>query len=263
MNTIKSETHLPTFKVVIPARYASQRFPAKPLSKILGKPLIQYTYENAMHSGADEVIVASDDNRIVDCVRDFGGVACLSSSRHKTGSDRCAEIAELRQWDDNQVVVDLQGDEPLLSPQDIRTAVKGLVANPDADVATLASAVAVEQLTSDSVVSVVCDNEHFALYFSRAVLPAGAKMGLHHIGIYVYYCSSLKHFAALAQPEIEQSECLEQLRILWYGGVIYVGMASSLAHVAVDTEADMIKLRKILEESDETSRNRIYDFEKH
>ena len=249
MNTIKSETSLPNFKVVIPARYASRRFPGKPLHKILGKPLIQYSYENAVRSGADEVIVASDDKRIVDCVRGFGGIACLSSMTHKTGSDRSAEIAETRQWEDNQVVVNLQGDEPLLSPQDICSAVQCLVAHPNADVATLAAEVAIEELAADNIVSVVCDHEHFALYFSRAVLPTGAKTGLHHIGIYVYYCNSLKHFASLAQPEIEQSECLEQLRVLWYGGAIYVGMVSSAAHVGVDTEADVLKLEEILTRS--------------
>lgn len=249
MSIIKnSVAPLPNFKIVIPARYASQRFPGKPLYKILAKPLIQYTYENAQRSGADEVIVASDDRRIIDCVNGFGGVACLTSPTHKTGSDRCAEIAELKEWDDDQIVVNLQGDEPLLGAQDIRTAVEGLCAHPSAEVATLAARVASEALQSDSVVSVVCDNRQFALYFSRAVLPRGSKKSLHHIGIYVYYCNSLKKFASLAQPEMEQSECLEQLRVLWYGGAIYVGTVLSTTHVGIDTEADMIKLEKILTE---------------
>ena len=250
MSTIKrNEPPLPDFKVVIPARYASQRFPGKPLHKIFAKPLIQYTYENAIRSGAGEVIVASDDRRITDCVHDFGGVACLSSSAHKTGSDRCAEIAETGNWNDEQIVVNLQGDEPLLGPQDIRTAVQYLCAHPGTDVATLAAQVPAKALASDSVVSVVCDNKQFALYFSRAGLPAGGKTGLHHIGIYVYYCSFLKHFASLAQPEIELNECLEQLRVLWYGGTIYVGVVSASSHVSVDTEADVPKLEKMLQRS--------------
>ncbi|MBC6414739.1 MAG: 3-deoxy-manno-octulosonate cytidylyltransferase [Chromatiales bacterium] len=253
MNTIKNATNLPNFKVVIPARYASQRFPGKPLYRILGKPLIQYTYENAARSGADEVIVASDDYRIIDCVRGFGGIACVTSVAHKTGSDRSAEVADIKQWDDNQIVVNLQSDEPLLSPQDIRTAVQCLVSHPSVDIATLATEVAAEELASDNVVSVVCDNECFALYFSRAVLPVGAKMGLQHIGIYVYYCSYLKHFASLAQPHIEQSESLEQLRVLWYGGTIKVEKVSSFAHVAVDTEADVVKLEKMLTSHSSTS----------
>ena len=247
MSTIKrNEPPLPDFKVVIPARYASQRFPSKPLHKIFAKPLIQYTYENAVQSGASEVIIASDDQRIVDCVHDFGGVACLSSPTHKTGSDRCAEIAETRKWRDEQIVVNLQGDEPLLSPQDIRTAVACLVTHPNADVATLAAQVSAEDLASDSVVSVVCDSKQFALYFSRAVLPSRGKTGLHHIGIYVYCCNFLKHFAALAQPETELSESLEQLRVLWHGGTIYVGIVSPSSHIAVDTEADVPKLEKML-----------------
>ena len=245
----KSELPLPDFKVIIPARYASQRFPGKPLHKILGKPLIQYTYENAVRSGATEVIVASDDERIVDCVQGFGGIACLSSPAHKTGSDRCAEIAETREWKDDQLVVNLQGDEPLLSPQDIRTAVECLSKHPAAAAATLAAEVSAEDLASDSVVSVVCDSTHFALYFSRAVLPAGSKTGLHHIGIYVYHCNALKYFSSLAQPKIEENECLEQLRILWYGGAIYVGVVSEAAHIAVDTEADVLKLKKMLKGS--------------
>ena len=249
MSTTKRNGHpLPDFKVIIPARYASQRFPGKPLHKILGKPLIQYTYENALQSGASEVIVASDDQRIIDCVRDFGGVAYLSSPTHKTGSDRCAEIAETAKWKDEQIVVNLQGDEPLLSPQDIGTAVACLDTHADADAATLAAQVPAKDLAPDSVVSVVCDSKQFALYFSRAALPAGGKKGLHHIGIYVYYCNFLKHFASLAQPETELSESLEQLRVLWYGGTIYVGIVSSSSHVAVDTEADVPKLEKMLQE---------------
>ena len=255
MSTIKNKEPLPDFKIIIPARYASQRFPGKPLHKILGKPLIQYTYENALRSGADEVIVASDDERIIDCVRGFGGVACLSSATHKTGSDRSAEIAANEQWRDDQIIVNLQGDEPLLSPQDIRSAVECLAAHPHADVATLAAEVAVEDLAADSVVSVVCDSKHFALYFSRAVLAKSSKTGLHHIGIYVYYCNSLKHFASLAQPEIERSECLEQLRVLWHGGAIYVGVVSPSSHVAIDTEADVLKLEDILRTLNDTPRN--------
>ncbi len=250
MSIIKSNgPSLPNFKVVIPARYASQRFPGKPLHKIFAKPLIQYTYENAVQSGADEVIVASDDQRIIDCVHRFGGIACLSSPAHKTGSDRCAEIAVAKKWKDEQIVVNLQGDEPLLSPQDIRTAVQCLWMHPGADVATLATQVSAEDLASDSVVSVVCDSKQFALYFSRAGLPAGAKTGLHHIGIYVYYCNFLKHFASLAQAEIELSECLEQLRVLWHGGTIYVGVVSTSSHISVDTEADVPKLEKMLQGS--------------
>ena len=255
MSTIKNKTLLPNFKVVIPARYASQRLPGKPLHKILGKPLIQYTYENATQSGADEVIVASDDQRIVDCVREFGGSACLSSTAHKTGSDRSAEIAASRQWANDQIIVNLQSDEPLLSPQNIRSAVECLAAHPDADVATLAAEVGAEDLASDSAVSVVCDSKHFALYFSRAVLPAGSKTGLHHIGIYVYYCNSLKHFASLAQPKTEQSECLEQLRVLWYGGAIYVRVVSETTHIAVDTEADVLKLETMLRDLNKSPPN--------
>ena len=169
MSTTKRNGHpLPDFKVIIPARYASQRFPGKPLHKILGKPLIQYTYENALQSGASEVIVASDDQRIIDCVRDFGGVAYLSSPTHKTGSDRCAEIAETAKWKDEQIVVNLQGDEPLLSPQDIGTAVACLDTHADVNAATLAAQVPAKDLAPDSVVSVVCDSKQFALYFSRA-----------------------------------------------------------------------------------------------
>ena len=250
MSTIKrNEPPLPNFKVVIPARYASQRFPGKPLYEICGKPLIQHTYENAVQSGADEVIVASDDQRIIDCVDGFGGVACLSSPTHKTGSDRCAEIAETGKWSDEQIVVNLQGDEPLLSPRDIRTAVACLDTHPGNDVATLAIQVPAKDLASNDVVSVVCDSKQFALYFSRAGLPAGGETGLHHIGIYVYHCNFLKHFASLAQPQIELNECLEQLRVLWYGGTIYVGMVSASSHVSVDTEVDVPKLEKMLEGS--------------
>ena len=248
MNTIKRNgPPLPDFKVVIPARYGSQRFPGKPLYKIFAKPIIQYTYESAVRSGANEVIVASDDQRIIACVHGFGGVACLSSPMHKTGGDRCAEIAQTRKWKDEQIVVNLQGDEPLLSPQDIRNAVECLGAHPGTDVATLAAQVSAGDLAPDSVVSVVCDSRQFALYFSRAVLPAGGKTGLHHIGIYVYYCKFLKYFASLAQPEAELIESLEQLRVLWYGGTIYVGVVSASSHISVDTEADIPKLEKMLQ----------------
>lgn len=247
MRITKAKIQPTNFKVVIPARYQSRRFPGKPLCQLSGKPLIQHVYECASRSGASEVIVATDDQRIVDCVSQFGGESMLTSASSLTGSDRVAELVTLKGWADSDIIVNWQGDEPFLNAQDIQKAVAGLVEHPQANIATLALQVPSADLTGDNVVCAICDESYFALYFSRAIIPVDNGYGLRHIGIYVYCCAYLKYFASLERPPIEVRESLEQLRTLWHRGRIYVALATSSSHVSIDTQADLVEAEKILE----------------
>ena len=247
MSTTETKHPKVHFKVVIPARYQSRRLRGKPLCLLSGKPLIQHVYQRALESDADEVVVASDDPRIIDCVSAFGGHAVLTSSSPDTGSDRVAELAAMKGWADSDIVVNWQGDEPFLSPQDIQKAVVALVQQPQADIATLAVVASPTDLASADAVSVVCNQDNFALYFSRAIIPCGDGGGLRHMGVYVYHCAYLRHFAALQRPQIELRESLEQLRALWHGGQIYVAQATASRHVAIDTPADLLQAEKLLE----------------
>ena len=247
MNATGRKRRTPDFKVVIPARYSSQRLPGKPLLDLAGLPLIQRVHRNAAHSGADEVIVATDDRRIAECVGNFGGEVCLTSTAHACGSDRVAEVAALRGWPDDQVVVNVQGDEPFLAPDDIAMAAAHLADNTDAACATLAvkqtSAVARKDRNK---VKVVCDAAGFALYFSRSAIPAGEGEWLCHLGIYAYRHADLKRFGGLAPCELERREGLEQLRMLWHGDRIRVAIATLPQYLGIDTEEDLAEAAILL-----------------
>jgi 3-deoxy-manno-octulosonate cytidylyltransferase (CMP-KDO synthetase) len=240
------------FIVVIPARYASTRLPGKPLKDIAGKPMIQWVYEQAAASGASEVIVATDDERIAAACRGFGAPVELTSTEHASGTDRIAELARRFGWDDQQIVVNVQGDEPLISPLCIAQTARLLAWHPLAVIATLTSPLEGEHEFRDpNYVKVVTDRGGWALYFSRAPIPwprdGGKPAVRRHIGLYAYRAGGLKAISAAPPCALEETERLEQLRALWLGYKIIVADAVEPPSPHVDTEEDLLKIRRLLE----------------
>ncbi|MDJ0918877.1 MAG: 3-deoxy-manno-octulosonate cytidylyltransferase [Woeseiaceae bacterium] len=240
------------FVVVIPSRYESTRLPGKPLRDIYGKPMIQHVVERGSESGAREVIVATDDDRIAEVVEGFGGSVCMTGTHHQSGTERIAEVADLCDWSDDTIVVNLQGDEPAMPPQLIDLAA-GLLADGGADIATLASPVqSAEDFENPNVVKVVRDYSGHALYFSRAAIPfprdesTAIEAALQHHGIYAYRCRALRAFVEAEASPLERTEQLEQLRALSMGMTIAVGIPDIRPGTGVDTEADLAEAEKAL-----------------
>jgi 3-deoxy-manno-octulosonate cytidylyltransferase (CMP-KDO synthetase) len=249
------------YRVVIPARFGSTRLPGKPLLLLAGKPMIQWVYERARRSGAGQVIVATDDERIAQLVRELGGEAYVTAITHASGSDRIAEVARRERWPDADLIVNLQGDEPLM-PEALIDQVAALLAdNPGADLATLSVPLeSVAALLDPNVVKVVTDGAQRALYFSRAPIPwsrdgaqggrlsqssyAGAR---RHLGLYAYRVAALLRLAALPPSPLEQLEKLEQLRALEHGMDIRVGRAVVAAGPDVNTAQDLAAVAALLE----------------
>ena len=236
------------FIVVIPARYASVRLPGKALRDIRGRPMIQHVYERGKESGATKVVIATDDERIAEAAEDFGAVVCMTGDHHQSGTERIAEVADLMDWEDQQVVVNLQGDEPAMPPQLIDQCAS-LLDDATADIATLASPFKnQEDFENPNCVKVVRDVNDHAIYFSRASIPysrdegsetRAASAALHHHGIYAYRCGVLRRFVASAPSELEMCEQLEQLRALSLGMTIAVGVPPMRPGTGVDTEEDL------------------------
>jgi 3-deoxy-manno-octulosonate cytidylyltransferase (CMP-KDO synthetase) len=239
------------FKVVIPARYSSTRLPAKPLVDLGGRPMIQWVVEAACRSAAEEVLVATDDERIAAAARDprapARSLAVMTRADHLSGTDRIAEIAQTRAWDGRTIVVNVQGDEPQLDPTAV-DLLADLMRNPASDMATLAVPItSADVYLSPNVVKVVCDDRGRALYFSRSPIPmvrdgepdfaARPARFLQHLGVYAYRRDFLLRIAATPPHPLEQSEKLEQLRVLGTGGTITVGTVAE-AHRGIDTPAD-------------------------
>lgn len=239
--------------LVIPTRYASTRLPAKALRLLKGKPLVQHVYERAIQAQAAfaTIVVATDDQRIQEVCESFGATVCMTSTAHETGSDRLAEVVQMYGWADEQVVVNLQGDEPLTPVENLYQLANNLQAHPEAMIATLATPLQNEhELADPNIVKVVKDINGLALYFSRAQIPfqrdaakAGSypasHYGLRHVGMYAYRAEFLKAFAGLEPCLLEQLEKLEQLRALYYGYRIHVDLARTIPGPGVDTEADL------------------------
>jgi 3-deoxy-manno-octulosonate cytidylyltransferase (CMP-KDO synthetase) len=241
------------FRVVIPARYASTRLPGKALVTIAGKPMIQWVYERACASGAREVLIATDDLLIVSAAHAFGAEAVMTAPTHRSGTDRIAEVAQLRSWADADLVVNVQGDEPLIPPALINQVGTLLETNPSAQIATLASAIgSISEFMDPNAVKVVADARGRALYFSRAPIPwerDGAVAGVvsqrcfsgarRHVGIYGYRVGALLKLAALEPSPLEQLEKLEQLRALENGLEIRVANCLEPPGPDVNTAADL------------------------
>ncbi len=246
------------FFVAIPARYGSTRLPGKPLRLIAGEPMIVHVARRARAAGAEEVIVATDDSRIVAALTQTDVRVCLTRTDHVCGSDRLAECAELLAWPDNSIVVNLQGDEPLAPASGIRAVAEALAESP-APMATLATRIKFrEELLNPNCVKVVCDVNGSARYFSRAPIPyprdaltsTGSELPdalfLRHIGIYAYRAEFLRRFAALEPTPLEQLESLEQLRALEHGFSIAVGIAPEAFPAGIDTEEDLCRVNGLL-----------------
>ena len=241
-----------TFIVVIPARYASTRLPGKPLENIAGKPMIEWVYRQAAKSGAAEVVVATDDERIAAVCRAFGAPVELTSPEHASGTDRIAELARRFEWPDEQIVVNVQGDEPLISPVCIAQTATLLGSHPEAAIATLVTPLRSEaEFRDPNVAKVVTDQHGWALYFSRAPIPwprdGGMPEAMRHIGLYAYRAGGLRALSASPPCALEQVEKLEQLRALWLGLRIVVATAVEPPSPAVDTPEDLAKVRRHLE----------------
>ncbi len=244
------------FVVVIPARYASVRLPGKPLRPIAGEPMIQHVHRLAMQSKADEVWIATDDERIEATTRGFGANVCMTSADHHSGTERLAEVCELQSWPDDLVVVNLQGDEPLLPPVLIDECA-ALLEDDSVGMGTLASPMETdEDLRNPNVAKIVIDQHDNALYFSRAPIPYSRdehtdkltmQIALRHHGIYAYRCAVLRQLIAAGPCDMEQCEKLEQLRALWLGITVRVGRASVRPGPGVDTEEDIAAVEDALE----------------
>lgn len=247
------------FTVLIPARFTSTRLPGKPLADIAGKPMVVRVAERAVEAGAQQVVVATDDERIKVAVEASGVAACLTSVDHPTGTDRLAEAAKLLALDDETIVVNVQGDEPLLSPALIRAVAELLAAHPEAAIATACHPIAdAAEAFNPNVVKVVLDHERHALYFSRATIPwardafAGGPTDVpaglplyRHYGLYAYRVGFLLRFPALAPAPIERFEALEQLRALWHGFRIVVEITAGTPAPGVDTPEDLERVRAL------------------
>lgn len=240
------------FKVVIPARLDSTRLPRKVLRELHGRPMIQWVWDAARGSGAEDVVIATDSAEVQKTCAAFGAAVALTSPRHNSGTDRINEVAQAGNWPADTIVVNLQGDEPLMPAALVRQAAQLLDEDASADIGTLAHPIADErEWLNPNVVKVVTDTAGHALYFSRAPIPwqrdgssvarprMPAGRACRHIGIYSYRVTALARFSALPPAELEQIEALEQLRALANGMVIRVGIAQTPPPRGVDTEDDL------------------------
>jgi 3-deoxy-manno-octulosonate cytidylyltransferase (CMP-KDO synthetase) len=249
---------LPGFKIIIPARYASTRFPGKPLVEIAGKTMLQHTWECARKSSASEIIIATDDDRIYAIARQFGAEVCMTDAGHPTGTDRLGEVCRKYSWHDDDIVVNLQGDEPLTPNSILQQVAMNLAIHTQAGMATLSTPIlTVIDVLNPNVVKVVTDKSGFALYFSRAPIPWDRDSGAviseqqasvyqRHLGIYAYRVGFLRNYGQLKSCVLEQLEKLEQLRALYNGVAIHVDIAHELPGPGIDTPEDMEKLRTLL-----------------
>ena len=249
---------MPPFRVVIPARFASTRLPGKPLADIGGKPMIVRVAEAAQKSAASEIIVACDQQDIRAAVGQHGFKVVMTHSDHPSGTDRIAEVVEHMGWADDEIVVNVQGDEPLIPPALIDAVAAALASDPAASIATASHAIHdVADAFNPNVVKVVSDHKGRALYFSRAPIPwhrdgfadsrdtLPADLNLQrHIGIYAYRVGFLRRYGTLLPSSLERWESLEQLRALWHGDVIVVVETDTAPPAGVDTPEDLERVRK-------------------
>ncbi|HDR0626292.1 TPA: 3-deoxy-manno-octulosonate cytidylyltransferase [Pasteurella multocida] len=254
------------FTVIIPARYASTRLPGKPLAEIAGKPMIAHVFEKAMQSGAKRVIVATDHEQVATVARGFGAEVCMTSETHQSGTERLAEVVEKLGIAEDEIIVNIQGDEPLIPPAIVRQVAENL-AKYQVKMASLAVNITdPEELFNPNAVKVLTDHAGYVLYFSRAPIPwhrdqfaslqkekstreqlVLSDHYLRHIGIYAYRAGFIKQYIQWQPSALEQIESLEQLRVLWYGEKIHVELAREVPPVGVDTAEDLEKVRSILE----------------
>ncbi|KGT94188.1 3-deoxy-manno-octulosonate cytidylyltransferase [Erwinia typographi] len=247
-----------SFIAIIPARYASTRLPGKPLVDIQGKPMVVHVMERALESGADRVIVATDNEEVARAVEAAGGEFCMTRPDHHSGTERLAEVIDRYQFPDDTIIVNVQGDEPMIPPVIVRQVAEN-VAQSEAGMATLAVPVeTAEEAFNPNAVKVVMDAKGYALYFSRATIPwdrerfaqSRETIGetfLRHIGIYGYRAGFIRRYVSWEPSPLEQIELLEQLRVLWYGEKIHVAVAKAIPSVGVDTPEDLARVRAAMQ----------------
>ena len=235
---------------VIPARYGSSRFPGKIIATIAGKPMIRWVYEQADKSGLlDQLIVAVDDERVFNCVKEFGGKAIMTGSDHQSGTDRIAEVVEKMH---ECIVVNIQGDQPMFDPIMIDETVQPLLDDPQLKMSTLKIKIEEEDYSNPDVVKVVVDENDNALYFSRSLIPYSRDNKeinvFEHVGLYVYRKDFLLEISKLPQSKLEKIEMLEQLRILEKGYKIKVieTKSNKIAGISVDTPKDLAKVERLI-----------------
>lgn len=243
------------FRIIIPARYDSTRLPGKVLLDIAGKPMLQHVYERSLDSGAESVVIATDDHRVSDVAEKFGAKVCLTSSDHQSGTERIAEAVEALEYDEDEIIVGVQADEPLIPPQAIREVAGNLAEHDNVKVATLCEPIVdVDNLFNPNSVKVILNRRGYAMYFTRSPVPwqqnfdDKAKVDLgsgyyRHVGIYAYRVGFLQHYIEWTDCPLEALERLEQLRILWNGGRIHVGISKHKLPPGVDTEEDLAAIR--------------------
>ena len=248
-----------SFTVIIPARYASSRLPRKPLADIVGKPMIQHVWKKAQQAGANRVIIATDHEEIEKVAKAFGAEVCMTSTEHNSGTERLSEVIEKMAIADNEIIVNVQGDEPLIPPAIIQQVAQNLAEN-QVNMATLAVKLETkEELFNPNCVKIVTDQKGMALYFSRAAIPfardhfadcddafVASQPYLRHIGIYAYRAKFVNQYIRWQPTVLEKLESLEQLRALWYGEKIHVELAKEAPQVGVDTLEDLERVRAIL-----------------
>ena len=248
-----------SFTVIIPARYASSRLPRKPLADIVGKPMIQHVWKKAQQAGANRVIIATDHEEIEEVAKAFGAEVCMTSTEHNSGTERLSEVIEKMAIADDEIIVNVQGDEPLIPPVIIQQVAQNLAEN-QVNMATLAVKLETkEELFNPNCVKVVTDQKGMALYFSRAAIPfardhfadcndafVASQSYLRHIGIYAYRAKFVNQYIRWQPTVLEKLESLEQLRALWYGEKIHVELAKEAPQVGVDTLEDLERVRAIL-----------------
>ena len=253
------------FSVIIPARYASSRLPGKPLADIAGKPMVVHVAERAAQSGATEVLIATDHPDIAAAVTRYGFEAVMTRSDHASGTDRVAEVALKRGYAGHRIVVNLQGDEPLIDPRLISAVALCLSEHPDAAVSTACHPIHdAADIANPNVVKVVLDHQGYALYFSRAPIPyareafsggiTAVPSGLpayRHIGLYGYRAGFLGRYARLEPSPLEQFEALEQLRVLWHGYKISVAVTRDAAPPGIDTPEDLQRIKQLYKTKNE------------
>ena len=243
-------------RIIIPSRLESTRLPNKPLLDICGKPMIQHVYERALKCNFSSVVIATDSEKVRDIAEGFGAQVCMTSKNHASGTDRLSEAVNILGYADEDVIVNLQGDEPLIPIDSVLDVTNSLINNKLAEMSTLCEEIdTLEEVFNPNNVKVVLDKNSYALYFSRSAIPWDRATFPHkintshqyykHIGLYAYRASFLKDYFKLNKSTYESIEMLEQLRILWHGYKIYVGVFKGDSVIGVDTDLDLERVRSI------------------
>ncbi len=243
------------YHIVIPARYASSRFPGKPLEEINGTTMLEHVYRVAKKSTASSIVIATDDQRIAEVAEKFCDQVLMTSDQHQSGTDRLAEVCQIKQWAEDEIVVNLQGDEPLTPSELLHQVAENIYMNKQASIATLSTPIIdTAEIDDPNIVKVVSDKNGYALYFSRASIPfqrEGDKKNLtncyqRHLGIYAYRVGFLNAYSQMPQCELETIEKLEQLRAMYHGHKIHIQQAVKLPGPGIDTPEDLHKIHSLL-----------------